>query len=266
MEYIDFFFKLLMFIYFAFLVNSRTIEGITNNNLNNLPFIRVMTGKSGPGYIKAFIGYTGPELATQEALYGFVMALIFITSAQVGLISYDSPWDIIVLIVGMNFVWGVIDMYIFYRMDVIAQRRYIEILKRADDGRGLRKEELYDAVGNTIFDALTEEDKIKAVDLLSNSRLGTKQEIKDDRKNMLFSAVTCFIITLMTTIPLILCLISINNTEEALFWTTVVACICLFVVGYKLEPSRSRKSKVVTGVTISVIAYLLTFFATYLGG
>lgn len=225
-----------------------------------------MGKKSSPGFIKAFIGYTGPELATQEALYGFVMALIFITSAQVGLISYESPWDIIILIVGMNFVWGVIDMYIFFRMDMIAQKRYVEILSKEDDVDGSRRRELYDAVGNTIFDALTEEDKEKAVDLLSNGRPGTKQEIAEDRKNMFLSAVTCFIITLMTTIPLIICLLSIENTTDALYWTTVVACVCLFVVGYLLEPSRSRRSKTLTGLSIAVIAYLLTFFATYLGG
>lgn len=219
-----------------------------------------------PKAVKTFVGHTGPELATQEALYGFVMALIFITSAQVGLISYDSPWDIVILIVGMNFVWGFIDMYIFYRMDVTAQKRYAEILRRKEDEYGSRRDELYDSVGNTIFDVLTEEDKEKAVDLLSEGRPGSDEEMKMDRRNMAWSAISCFFITLLTTIPMILCLLLINDTSDALYWTTVVACVCLFFVGYKLEPLDSKKDKIVTGVSIAVLAYLLTFFATYLGG
>lgn len=221
---------------------------------------------SRPGFIKTFIGYTGPELATQEALYGFVMALIFITSAQVGLIAYSSPWDLVVLIVGMNFVWGFIDMYIFYRMDVTAQKRYAGILKNSSESPGKYRKELYDSIGSTIFDALTEEDKEKAVDLLERGRVETHEEMRSDRRNMLLSAISCFIITLLTTVPLIVCLLSISDTTEALYWTTVVACISLFVVGYKLEPTDSRRDKIVTGLSIAIIAYALTFFATYLGG
>ena len=50
-----------------------------------------MTDSFPKGLFKTFIGYTGPELAVQEALYGFIMGLIFINSALVGLIDYESP-------------------------------------------------------------------------------------------------------------------------------------------------------------------------------
>jgi len=218
------------------------------------------------GLIKAFIGFTGPELATQEVLYGFVMALIFITSASVGLISYDSPWDIVILIVGMNFVWGFIDMYIFYRMDTTAQKRYTEIL-RNDKHRTEeeRYEDVYDSLGSTIFDVLTEEDKTKAARMLFNCRLGTEKEMKADRRNMFISAASCFVITLLTTVPLILCLVLIPK-DDALAAATLVACICLFFVGYMLEPTNGRWQKTKTGISIAAVAYVLTYFATYLGG
>ena len=219
------------------------------------------------GLIKAFVGFTGPELATQEVLYGFVMALIFITSAQVGLISYDSPWDIIILIVGMNFVWGFIDMYIFYKMDTTAQKRYSEIL-RNDKQRTKeeRYEEVYDALGSTIFDVLTEEDKTKAAKMLFDGRLGTAKEMKADRWNMFISAASCFVITLLTTIPLILCLVLIPDPNDALPAATITACVCLFFVGYMLEPLNGRWKKTRTGISIAVLAFVLTYFATYLGG
>ena len=226
-----------------------------------------MTKTSRTGFIKAFVGYTGPELATQEALYGFVMALIFITSAQVGLISYDSPWDLVILIVGMNFVWGFIDMYIFYTMDVTAQKRYAEIL-RDDDDRTMEQKyaEVYDALGNTIFDTLTEEDKNKAVEIIVKGKVGTREEMRADRKNMFLSAVTCFVITLLTTVPLIICLLSIDDPVHSLYAAVATACICLFFVGCALEPSDALRSRIKTGVSIASIAAILTIFATYLGG
>ncbi|MDR0887607.1 MAG: hypothetical protein LBM39_00270 [Candidatus Methanoplasma sp.] len=220
-----------------------------------------------PGFIKTFIGYTGPELAVQETLYGFVMALIFISSAQVGIISYSSPWDIVTLIVGMNFVWGVVDMYIFYRMDVTAQRRYAEILG-GDTCCSMEEhhDQIYDALGGTVFDALSEKDKERAVELIMDSDVGTQEEMRLDRMNMLLSAITCFVITMLTTIPLILCLVLINDSHGALAAASLVAGLCLFFTGFMLEPLNSFSKKVMTGISISVIALGLTFFATFLGG
>ena len=218
------------------------------------------------GLIKTFVGHTGPELATQEALYGFVMGLIFINSALVGLISYESPWNLVTLIVGMNFVWGFIDMYIFYKMDVSAQKRNIGILKDGERTAEEQRSEIYDALGNTIFDVLAEEDKIKAAELVMNSDVGTTTEIKADRRGMFLSAVSCFLITFLTSVPLVFCLLVISDPTDSLHAALILACICLFFIGYKLEPSKEPKYKVRTGASIALLAAGLTIFATYLGG
>jgi hypothetical protein len=218
------------------------------------------------GLIKTFVGHTGPELATQEALYGFVMGLIFINSALVGLISYESPWNLVMMIVGMNFVWGFIDMYIFYRMDVSAQKRNIGILNNGERTVEERRGEIYDALGNTIFDVLTEEDKIKATDLVLNSNVETNIEMKADRRAMFLSALSCFLITFLTSVPLVFCLLLISDPTDSLHTAVILACICLFFIGYKLEPSKNMKYKVRTGASIALLAAGLTIFATFLGG
>jgi VIT family. len=218
------------------------------------------------GLFKTFVGHTGPELATQEALYGFVMGLIFINSALVGLISYESPWNLVTLIVGMNFVWGFIDMYIFYKMDVSAQKRNIGILKDKERTTEERRDEIYDALGNTIFDVLAEEDKIKATELILNSGVGTTTEIKADRRGMFLSALSCFLITFLTSVPLVFCLLIISDPTDSLHAALILACICLFFIGYKLEPSNDVKYKVRTGASIALLAAGLTIFATFLGG
>ena len=226
-----------------------------------------MTDSSHKGLFKTFIGYTGPELAVQEALYGFIMGLIFINSALVGLIDYESPWNIVILIVGMNFVWGFIDMYIFYKMDKTAQRRNIAIIENVENKPPeVIRGEIYDVLGNTIFDVLTEEDKLKAADVISNGSLATADEIKADRKNMLLSAVSCFFITFLTSVPLMVCLLLIDNPTDSMHGALIIACICLFFIGCKLEPSNLMRYKVRTGASIALIAAGLTIFATFLGG
>ncbi|MDR0522976.1 MAG: hypothetical protein LBG62_00920 [Candidatus Methanoplasma sp.] len=218
-------------------------------------------------FAKAFVRFTGPELATQEAMYGFIMALIFITSAQVGLISYSSPMDIVALIVGMNFVWGVVDMYVFYKMDVTAHRRYVEVL--SGEGCCNHTEHylmVYDALGSTIVDALAEEDKEKVVDLVMNGRIESREEMREGRRAMLLSAVSCFLITLLTTVPLVLCLALVEEPYAALWSASTAASVCLFFAGYLMEPSKRRSRKILTGASIMTLALALTLFAAYLGG
>jgi len=215
--------------------------------------------------VKAFIGHTGPELAAQEVLYGFVMALIFITSAQVGLIGYSSPWDVIIMVLGMNFVWGFIDMYIFYRMDATAQKRYIKILNDKDMDPEKRYQEAYGALDGTILDAVCEDCKSEVARRILDAEVAKESNLKADRVKMLKSAASCFIITLMTTIPLILCMALIPG-EDGLEAAIVVACALLFIVGYKLEPGDSVKNRVMTGASIALVSFGLTYFAMYLGG
>jgi hypothetical protein len=217
--------------------------------------------------IRKLVGYTGPELATQETIYGFVMSLIFIASAQIGFISFNSPWDIVLLILGMNFVWGTIDMYVFYRMDVTAHRRYVEILSGegcCNEGEHFAK--VYDSLDGTILDAVAEDAKVKLVDMILESKVESKEEMITGRKNMLKSAVACFVITMLTTVPLVLCLLLADDLRVALMSASVAASLCLFATGFFLEPRGKLWMKVGTGASMTLLALALTYFAAYFGG
>ena len=67
--------------------------------------------------ISRLVRNTGRGLALQEALYGFIMAMLFVTAASFGLIKVSSNGQMIMLIIGMDFSWGLIDMIIFYFID-----------------------------------------------------------------------------------------------------------------------------------------------------
>ena len=67
---------------------------------------------------RGIVRKTGPGLAIQEVLYGFIMALIYVTAARIGILRYTDTLNLVILIIGMNFTWGFIDAVVFYMVDV----------------------------------------------------------------------------------------------------------------------------------------------------
>ena len=80
--------------------------------------------------LSSFVSRIDRELVLQEAMYGFVMALTFITAEQLGLVDYNTRSKLILAILGMDFVWGAIDMYIFYRMDIMGMISQMGFLRK----------------------------------------------------------------------------------------------------------------------------------------
>ncbi|MFA6805248.1 MAG: hypothetical protein WCQ23_06910 [Candidatus Methanomethylophilaceae archaeon] len=208
---------------------------------------------------------TGPELAVQEVLYGFVMALTFIIAARAGIFTYDTPWNLVMMILAMNFVWGAIDMIIFYRIDVSTQRRYTRILKEDRRADGYR-EKIDGELDNTIFDVLTEDDRQKGVDVVIDGTIESERDIWSDRKRMFQSSAACFIITVATAIPVIAALLLIDDQTAALDAAAVLASVSLFFVGCNIDREASKGIRLAEGLSIMALALMLSLFAAYFGG
>lgn|GEM_PF-401409 len=226
--------------------------------------IKVKHSKS----LKEAIGNIDLDLIVQEAMYGFIMALTFTTAVQFGLMHFDSRAQLLGAIVAMNFVWGSIDMYIFYHMDVNLQHRQLNLLRElsvSSDRESYRKR-MYEELGGTIFDSADEESKQEAVDVLINCEPEDLTAIVKDRRWMVLNSVAAFLVTLATVIPFLICLDFIADLRQALMWSMVSASICLFGVGYFLAPYQRFSGRIGTAALITVSALLLTLFAAYLGG
>ena len=103
------------------------------------------------------VRYTGRGLALQEALYGFIMAMLFISAAAFGLLSVESNTEMIILIVGMDFSWGMIDMVIFYFIDVAEQRKKLRILNNEEKLYDDRRKVIRDNLSGTIAGCVDDE-------------------------------------------------------------------------------------------------------------
>jgi hypothetical protein len=211
------------------------------------------------------VDVTGPGLLLQESLYGFIMALIFVTAAQLGLITYNSTSQVVTLIIGMNFTWGLIDMVIFFLVDSYDQKKYISIIKNKDLAENAARSQVHSNLSGTIADVLDDEDENRVVDTIMRSRLEPEEEIKSDHRGMLLSAFMCFVVTMLTVIPVIVPLLLIQDETTALFWASGFAATSLFFIGYYLAPYLGG-NRWVSGIGLTIFAWAVTILATFTGG
>ena len=218
--------------------------------------------------IRNFLDKIDPELMIQESMYGFVMSLTFITAAQLGIFHYSDRTALILAIIGMDFVWGSIDMYIFYRMDMMSLHRQVITLGKmyVSEDRSSMREEVDRELDGTIFDLMDGSTREKAVDLVMGSEIGNFGGYRKEKNKYLFNAVSAAIITFMTAIPAVACLLLIGDDTTAFFSSSAISSLALFFIGYRMSPYRKRSMKALTGLVTTAASLLLTLFAAYFGG
>ncbi len=215
-----------------------------------------------------FISKLDPDLIIQEAMYGFIMALTLVTTAQVGLVHYPTRQALVMAIIGMDFVWGAIDMYIFYRIDLLSRSRMIHRYTNEFEGadRETRVEIAKGELRGTMFEFAGAEDRRRMAEVFADSRCCSSDNLEKSTRHYVINALTAFFVTIMTVIPSVVCLEFIEDFTLAALTTSIVSVVALFFVGYRLSPSDTPRSKVITGLTVAVISLLFTLFAAAFGG
>lgn len=216
-------------------------------------------------FIMRLVRNTGRGLALQEALYGFIMAMLFITASAFGLINVETNMDVIILIVGMNFSWGAIDMVIFYFIDVAEQKKHFRILRSDSDLYDDKKKVIKDNLSGTIVDCLDDESEDKVVEIVAQSGVESEQEEKEDRKDLFKSAFSSFVITMLTTIPPVLSLLIVDDLKDALMYAGFTSSVCMFFVGYLMGPYLGTKGWF-SGLMVLGLGLGITIIATFTGG
>ena len=214
--------------------------------------------------ISRLVRNTGRGLALQEALYGFIMAMLFVTAASFGLIKVSSNGQMIMLIIGMDFSWGLIDMIIFYFIDRAEQRKYVRILK-GEDLYDEKKKVIRDNLSGTIVDVLDEESEERIVDIIAEGMPEERGEYVTERRGIFKSAFSCFIITIMAAIPSVVSLLLVSDLQAALLTAGVSSSVCMFFIGFKMGPYFGTKGWI-SGTFVLALALGITLAATFTGG
>ena len=214
---------------------------------------------------RGIVRKTGPGLAIQEVLYGFIMALIYVTAARIGILRYTDTLNLVILIIGMNFTWGLIDAVVFYMVDVFDQRKFVRIMSACDLPHERKVEMMLDEFSGTPLDILDPEDERMICEEILSMTMENESERLSDRRAMRDSAVACFIITILTTIPIVVPLLLIEDTEIALTVASGLSSICLFFIGFRMERYLGV-NRWAAGLFLTAIGWAITITATFTGG
>ena len=217
---------------------------------------------------RGFWSKVDPELVIQEAMYGCIMALTLMLTARIGLFQYESNAHLILAILGMDVVWAVIDMYIFFRVDIMARHRALKLyweLRNYPD-RESRKESLEGEFDGTVFQMVSKEDQDKMIDVFLDGTFTGKEGFRKSTGHYLFNAVTAFVAASAPAIPPVLCLMFIDDFNEAVISAATISSILIFFVGYFMAPGDSVRARTVTGLSTTAICLFFTVVCAAFGG
>lgn len=212
------------------------------------------------------VSNTGPGLAVQEVLYGFIMAMIFVNAAQVGIIQVDSNLHLALVIFSMNFTWGLIDAMVVVLVGDLERRRSMLILSRS--GGGLCPEcraMVEDDLSGTIVDAIDPEEEGEIIDRILSSRIESEDEVRKDRRALRRAGASSFAITVLSALPAIIPLLLIPNLHAALFAASAFGAAALFFVGYAMS-RHVGVGKWRMASAFLLIGLAVTLLATFMGG
>lgn len=205
-------------------------------------------------------------MALQELLYGFIMALIFVAATQFGLVRFDSNMDLVMTIIGMNTAWGLVDMIVFTLVDRFDQRKYVRIVEsKSEISDDIIEELISNELSGTLIDVLDKEDERKIVRQILEAGLEPEEHLKRERGDMLRTNFMCFVLTMLTCIPVITPLLIISDIYIACLWSSAVSTVFLFMIGYFLE-EYTGINRWIMGLLVAGIGIGITFMAVALGG
>jgi hypothetical protein len=213
---------------------------------------------------KSIVSRTGPGLALQEMMYGFIMALLFISAARFEILRIDTAKDIIILMVGMDFTWGAIDCILFYTVDVLEQRRMLSYMSSSLPTE-VKAEMMSDDFDCTPLDLISPDQRLETCKRIALMDMESEAQLKNDRRRMASSAFFCFIATILPLVPTVIPLLLVEDIEDALFLASSFSAITMFFIGWRMGKYVGMKGWKL-GLIITSLAWAITLIATFTGG
>lgn len=220
------------------------------------------------GAISRLVTVTGPGLVLQELLYGFIMELIFVTAARIGMLDYGSKAGLCLMILGMNTTWGAIDAVVFYMIDRFGHsnhRRMILLGKNGGADREAAVDYLVDSFSATPLDALDPAEERRICGLIVDAAVETPEGMRRDRRGMMLSSAGCFIVTMLTVIPVVIPILLLDDLYEGLTLASCLSAVILFFVGYAMKDYYGVNGWAM-GLFLAAMAWGMTVVATFTGG
>jgi hypothetical protein len=200
-----------------------------------------------------------------EVLFGLIMVLTFTCSISAATGGEEELSTILWSALGCNVAWGFVDalMYLFSLL--------LERGEAFASIRNIRNATSPEASNQAVIDALP----FVVSQILKNEHI---TYISNELKNLpeppskvfltlhdCTQAVKIFVLVFLSTFPVTLPFIFIDNVHIAIRVSNAIALILLFLFGVYLGKQTSR-NRIIMGVAFALIGFILVFVTMALGG
>jgi VIT family len=206
-----------------------------------------------------------PYTLIAEVLFGLIMVLTFTGSLSVADAGRDDVRLMLIGALGCNIAWGVIDG-LFYLMDCVSEQgqgirslRALRKAKGAEEARQVLVDVLPPILAATLSTAEYESmhrELLKLPEPPSRPRLG---------KSEWLGALAVFFWVFVTTFPVAIPFIFMDNVARAMRFSNAIAIVLLFLAGYAFARLAGYRPWL-TGIAMVVLGSGLVGATIALGG
>jgi len=206
-----------------------------------------------------------PPSRASEVLFGVIMALTFTTTVDAASGGAEDVRVLLYAAIGCNLAWGLVDA-VMYLMNVLAERgrdlvtaRSVRAAARPADAHRV----LTEAMPPMLASLLATDDlerirqRLARIDTLPARPRLTAEDWR--------GAVAVFLLVFLSTLPIVVPFLLIQNVQVALRASNVVALAMLFACGYGIA-NYSGYRPWLTGLSMAVIGVVLVGITIALGG
>lgn len=206
-----------------------------------------------------------PVYRASEVIFGLLMAMSFIGSISVATDGREEVRTLLVAALGCNLAWGLVDA-VMHLVGVRTEKRRVRVLVEklrggadAATGRALLADEMPNALAACIGEDGLEQARKSLV-----GAQAPRQSAGISGRD-LGDAVVIFLLVVLSTFPLVVPFMLVDDTARALLWSRLVGLGVLFIAGATLARYSSGNIWL-NGLTMSAIGAALMAMIMALGG
>jgi len=199
-----------------------------------------------------------------EILFGLIMALTF--TCTISVIESDrlAVKDMLIGALGCNVAWGLVDAVMFIIITMTEKSRSLSVYTFVRKTK--QKDKAHSQIKNALPGVFNDVLKQNEIEIIRQRIVSLPGNKKEKLKLVDFKmALGVFILVFISTFPVALPFVFIEDVERALRLSNLVAIITMFLCGWKLAKYSGRNAFVM-GTVLSLIGVALVLITIALGG